>query len=52
MPAPSLSATTAQAFRIGASSLAAHAGTGVNFAAFDFAYTPSPTPPSIRAFEP
>jgi hypothetical protein len=50
--AASLSATTPQAFRISASSPAAHAGTGVDFAPFDFAYTTRPNPPSIGAFEP
>jgi hypothetical protein len=43
---------TPQAFRISPSSPAAHAGTGEDFAPFDFAYTTRPNPPSIGAFEP
>jgi hypothetical protein len=52
LSAPSLSATTAAAFAIAASSPAAHAGTGVDFAPFDFTYRVRPNPPSIGAFEP
>jgi Right handed beta helix region len=52
LAAPAPSATTAQAFAIGASSPAAHAGTGASYAPFDFAYTKRPDPPSIGAFEP
>jgi hypothetical protein len=50
--APSLSATTAGVFAIGPSSPAAHAGTGADYAPFDFNYTKRPNPPSIGAFEP
>ncbi len=42
----------AQAFGIGASSPAAHAGTAQSYAPFDFVYTVRPNPPSIGAFEP
>jgi hypothetical protein len=52
LAAPSMTATSAQAFRIGAASPAAHAGTGASYPAFDFAYAPRPDPPSIGAFEP
>jgi hypothetical protein len=52
LTAASLSATTAQAFGVGASSPAAHAGTGTSYAPFDFTYTLRPNPPSIGAFEP
>lgn len=52
LQAASLAATTAQAFAIGASSPAAHAGTAASHAPFDFNYTRRPDPPSIGAFEP
>ncbi len=52
LAAASLSATTAAAFAIGASSPAAHAGTGASYAPFDFNYEKRPNPPSIGAFEP
>jgi hypothetical protein len=51
LTAPALSATTAAAFGIGATSPAVHAGTGTNFAPFDFVYRVRPNPPSIGAFE-
>jgi hypothetical protein len=50
--AASLSTTTAASFAIGASSPAAHAGTGTSYAPFDFNYKTRPDPPSIGAFEP
>jgi serralysin len=43
---------TASDFTLGASSPAAHAGTGADFAPFDYAYVTRPAPPSIGAFEP
>jgi hypothetical protein len=52
LAAPSLSATTADPFRIGASSPAVHAGTSADMASFDFAYVTRSMPPSIGAFEP
>jgi hypothetical protein len=52
LAAPSLTATTAQAFSIGAGSPAAHAGSATSYAPFDFTYTKRPDPPSIGAFEP
>jgi len=52
LTAPSQTATTADAFGIGASSPAAHAGTGASYAPFDFTYAARPNPPSIGAFEP
>jgi hypothetical protein len=52
MGAPALSATSAEAFGIGSSSRAAHAGTAGNAAPFDFEYRKRPNPPSVGAFEP
>ncbi len=52
LAAPSMSALTAQAFAITASSPAAHAGSAQSYAPFDFAYRKRPDPPSIGAFEP
>jgi hypothetical protein len=54
---PELAAQTAavptvQDFAIGAGSPATHAGTGTDFAPFDYAYVTRPDPPSIGAFEP
>jgi hypothetical protein len=43
---------TVQDFTLGASSPATHAGTGTDFAPFDYAYVTRPHPPSIGAFEP
>ena len=39
-------------FTIGPSKPATHAGTGTDFAPFDYAYVARPMPPSIGAFEP
>ena len=52
LAAPSLSATTADPFRIGKSSPAVHGGTAKDMAPFDYAYVGRPMPPSIGAFEP
>jgi hypothetical protein len=52
LDAPALSATNAQAFGIGGSSHAAHAGSATSYAPFDFAYRKRPSPPSAGAFEP
>jgi serralysin len=52
LTAASMTATTAQAFGIGASSPAAHAGAAASYAPFDFTYAVRPNPPSIGAFEP
>jgi serralysin len=43
---------TVQDFTIGAADRAARAGTGTDFAPFDYAYVTRPDPPSIGAFEP
>jgi serralysin len=52
LASPSMTATSAQAFRISSGGPAAHAGTAASFPPFDFAYASRPSPPSIGAFEP